>query len=372
MSSTPRSTLPLDDQLERVRPGARLADLQRVARHVDRRVDRVGREVQRDRDRRRSATPTGADDDPQAASASTRKTRATRFMAARHRSLSGGADRSSPPPLRRRRRRARATCASTPTPTIAAGGISGLDADAALPRGRARGRRPLRADPRRDQLRLGLVRRARDDDRRAHRAADGARARRAARGRRPAARARRRHRRRDARPARRAPADAPLLRPRSTSSAASSAHRPMPASSATAPRRSPSGSPRGCRSSTTAASTSARRSPPTTCTWRASSSFADIDRLTIFADNLVPHVLRLDGVLRYSDELAAGDRRRPRADRRRRVRARAARLRRPRLRGPRAASSASPPRLLDNWLWNRGQLPPYSERPAHITRTVYY
>ena len=101
-------------------------------------------------------------------------------------------------------------------------------------------------------------------------------------------------------------------------------------------------------------------------------SYPDVDRLTIFADNLVPHVLRLDGVLRYSDELAAGDRRRPRADRRRRVRARAARLRRPRLRGRSRSGSASPPRLLDNWLWNRGQHPPYSERPAHITRTVYY
>ena len=33
--------------------------------------------------------------------------------------------------------------------------------------------------------------------------------------------------------------------------------------------------------------------------------FADIDRLTIFADNLVPHVLRVDGVLRYAPELAA-------------------------------------------------------------------
>lgn len=32
-------------------------------------------------------------------------------------------------------------------------------------------------------------------------------------------------------------------------------------------------------------------------------SFADIDRLTMFADNLVPHVLRLDGVLRFSPEL---------------------------------------------------------------------
>ena len=30
------------------------------------------------------------------------------------------------------------------------------------------------------------------------------------------------------------------------------------------------------------------------------------------------------------------------------------------------------PRLLDNWLWNRGVKPPYSERPAHIAHTVYY
>jgi hypothetical protein len=33
--------------------------------------------------------------------------------------------------------------------------------------------------------------------------------------------------------------------------------------------------------------------------------FADLDRLTMFADNLVPHVLRLAGVLRYEDELLA-------------------------------------------------------------------
>ncbi len=34
-------------------------------------------------------------------------------------------------------------------------------------------------------------------------------------------------------------------------------------------------------------------------------AFDDLDRLTIFADNLVPHVLRVDGVLRYDDTLAA-------------------------------------------------------------------
>jgi hypothetical protein len=31
---------------------------------------------------------------------------------------------------------------------------------------------------------------------------------------------------------------------------------------------------------------------------------SDLDRLTMFADNLVPHVLRRDGVLRYTPELA--------------------------------------------------------------------
>jgi hypothetical protein len=34
-------------------------------------------------------------------------------------------------------------------------------------------------------------------------------------------------------------------------------------------------------------------------------SFADLDRLTLFADNLVPHVLRLDGVLELAPALAA-------------------------------------------------------------------
>src|SRR5690606_10306724 len=34
-------------------------------------------------------------------------------------------------------------------------------------------------------------------------------------------------------------------------------------------------------------------------------TFRDLDRLTIFADNLVPHVLRLEGVLVYDERLAA-------------------------------------------------------------------
>ena len=42
----------------------------------------------------------------------------------------------------------------------------------------------------------------------------------------------------------------------------------------------------------------------------ASRDFADLDRLTIFADNLVPHVLRLDGVLRSTRSWSAGSTRR--------------------------------------------------------------
>lgn len=33
--------------------------------------------------------------------------------------------------------------------------------------------------------------------------------------------------------------------------------------------------------------------------------FRDLDRLTLFADNLVPHVLRVDGLLAYDEGLLA-------------------------------------------------------------------
>ncbi|HWK28534.1 MAG TPA: queuosine salvage family protein, partial [Solirubrobacter sp.] len=99
--------------------------------------------------------------------------------------------------------------------------------------------------------------------------------------------------------------------------------------------------------------------------------FADVDRLTIFADNLVPHVLRMDGVLRYDEELAAlVDARVPLPAggvHERELRACAVHA----CEGL-AARLGVPPRRLDNWLWNRGERPPYNERPAHVTRTVYY
>jgi hypothetical protein len=98
--------------------------------------------------------------------------------------------------------------------------------------------------------------------------------------------------------------------------------------------------------------------------------FDDIDRLTIFADNLVPHVLRVDGVLRYDDQLAgwidAGELLPPGREEReiRGCAVHACELI--------ARELGVPPRILDVWLWNRGQSERYKSRPRHRTRTVYY
>lgn len=90
--------------------------------------------------------------------------------------------------------------------------------------------------------------------------------------------------------------------------------------------------------------------------------FHDLDRLTIFADNLVPHVLRVDGVLRYEASLAAGidrgellapgrDEREIRACAVHACEAIATRL-------------GVAPRVLDGWLWNRGAGGPLQGGPA--------
>jgi hypothetical protein len=99
-------------------------------------------------------------------------------------------------------------------------------------------------------------------------------------------------------------------------------------------------------------------------------SFSDLDRLTIFADNLVPHVLRVDGVLRYDERLAAhidSGELLPPGEEEREIRAcalHACELI--------AERTGTPPRVLDMWLWNRGQAPRYKAIPRHRTRTVFY
>ncbi|HEX4114789.1 MAG TPA: queuosine salvage family protein [Solirubrobacteraceae bacterium] len=98
--------------------------------------------------------------------------------------------------------------------------------------------------------------------------------------------------------------------------------------------------------------------------------FDDLDRLTIFADNLVPHVLRCDGVLVYDHALAARvDRgsRLPLGGAEREIRACAVHA--CELISQRTGVSE---REIDNWLWTRGQAPEYKARPRHRCRTVFY
>jgi hypothetical protein len=98
--------------------------------------------------------------------------------------------------------------------------------------------------------------------------------------------------------------------------------------------------------------------------------FDDLDRLTIFADNLVPHVLRCDGVLVYDESLAAridaGEVLAPGGSERE---IRACAVHACELISRR---TGVPARALDAWLWNRGQAPAYKARPRHRCRTVFY
>ncbi|MEA2330829.1 MAG: hypothetical protein QOH58_967 [Thermoleophilaceae bacterium] len=98
--------------------------------------------------------------------------------------------------------------------------------------------------------------------------------------------------------------------------------------------------------------------------------FDDLDRLTIFADNLVPHVLRVDGVLRYDPALAAridAGEPLPQGPAEREIRACAVHACE-----ALAQRTGTPPHVLDVQLWNRGQAPEYKRIPRHRTRSVYY
>jgi putative queuosine salvage protein len=99
-------------------------------------------------------------------------------------------------------------------------------------------------------------------------------------------------------------------------------------------------------------------------------SFHDIDRLTIFADNLVPHVLRCDGVLAYDERLAAhidsGRQLRP-GPQEREIRACAVHA--CALIAQRTGMSE---RDIDNALWTRGGAPEYKAIPRHRCRTIFY
>lgn len=104
--------------------------------------------------------------------------------------------------------------------------------------------------------------------------------------------------------------------------------------------------------------------------------FEDLDRLTLFADNLVPHVLRCHGVLVYAPALAA------RIDgeellasgAREEVEIRAVAVEVVERLVARMAALGRPTtaQALDGRLWNAGQAPEIKARPRHRTRCTFY
>jgi hypothetical protein len=105
-------------------------------------------------------------------------------------------------------------------------------------------------------------------------------------------------------------------------------------------------------------------------------AFDDLDRLTLFADNLVPHVLRLDGLLTFAPELLEAIEREELipAGSPAEVEIRACAVHAVELLV--AALAQMGERVtamqLDYVLWNRGQGATYKARPRHRTRTVFY
>jgi hypothetical protein len=99
--------------------------------------------------------------------------------------------------------------------------------------------------------------------------------------------------------------------------------------------------------------------------------FGDIDRLTAFADNLVPHTLRMAGALVYDDALAGrierGELLAPGSPEE--VEIRACGVHAVELLAARTGLTAA---ALDHRLWQRGQDPGVKAVPRHRTRCPYY
>jgi hypothetical protein len=99
--------------------------------------------------------------------------------------------------------------------------------------------------------------------------------------------------------------------------------------------------------------------------------FDDLDRLTAFADNLVPHTLRVLGVLRYDDALAeriaAGELLTPGEPAE--VEVRACGVHAVELLAQRTGLTAA---AIDHQLWQRGQSPEVKASPRHRCRTTFY
>jgi hypothetical protein len=99
---------------------------------------------------------------------------------------------------------------------------------------------------------------------------------------------------------------------------------------------------------------------------------ADVAALTLFADNLVPHVLRIDGVLEFDAALVAridaGEL--IEHDSPEEVEIRACALHAVELLV--AAHEGTTATAVDNALWHRGAAARYKARPRHRARTTAY
>jgi hypothetical protein len=100
--------------------------------------------------------------------------------------------------------------------------------------------------------------------------------------------------------------------------------------------------------------------------------FGDLDHLTMFADNLLPHVLRVDGILDYDPTLLArierGDLLEHGSSEEVEIRACALHAVELIVAARGDASAAE----IDELLWNRGQQTAYKARPRHRARCTAY
>jgi hypothetical protein len=101
-------------------------------------------------------------------------------------------------------------------------------------------------------------------------------------------------------------------------------------------------------------------------------AFRDLDRLTMFADNLVPHVLRLDGLLTYDPGLVERIERGELIEHgsREEVEIRACALHTVALIAAERAGAIEAD--IDAVLWHRGQAPRYKAVPRHRSRCTAY
>lgn len=104
--------------------------------------------------------------------------------------------------------------------------------------------------------------------------------------------------------------------------------------------------------------------------------FDDLGRLTIFADNLVPHVLRCAGALGYDPALVArieaGEQIPLGSPEEIEIRAGAVHAAELLVAAIGARGVRTTARALDQLLWTRGQDPRIKAHPRHRTRTVFY